>query len=374
MTNRRYPIAQPAFMGNEKKYLMDTIETGWISSIGSYIETFESEFARFHGMKHAIATHNGTIALHLALAAAGITEHDEVIVPDLTFVATANAVHYCHARPVLTDINADDWNISPGEIEKKINNRTKAVIPVHLYGNPAALDEILSLCREHQLLVIEDCAEALGATYKGRVIGSIGDISCFSFFGNKIITTGEGGMCLTNDDSLAERMRILRDHGMNRQKKYWYDHLGFNYRMTNMQAAVGLAQLEQLPRLLGLREHIFSMYENNLKGHPGILMPENHGNRSVNWIFTIRISGIDESQRDNIMKGLRDSGIDTRPVFYPIHQMPFYKSEIDEDQQFPNTVMVAREGISLPTYIGLVEEDIEYITEHLLEQIERINV
>jgi perosamine synthetase len=368
---KHYPIAQPVFKGNEKKYLLDTIESGWISSIGSYIERFETEFARYHGMKHAIATHNGTIALHLALAAIGIGEQDEVIVPDLTFVATANSVHYCHAKPVLTDISPDDWNISPEQIRRKITDRTRAVIPVHLYGNPARMNEIEEICHEHGLVIIEDCAEALGARYKERIVGSIGDISCFSFFGNKIITTGEGGMCLTNNDMLAERMRILRDHGMNRSKKYWYDHLGFNYRMTNMQAAVGLAQLEQLPVLLSSRDSIFTMYEKWLKGTSRILLPEKNGNRIVNWIFTIRISGITEGQRDFIMAKLKESGIDSRPVFYPIHQMPFYNSNSYMVSDFENADQVAREGISLPTYIGLEDADIKYITDQLLSLIEK---
>ena len=250
---KKINIAQPSFLGNEKKYLLDTIESGWISSIGPYIEKFENEFARYHGVKHAIATHNGTIALHLALVAAGIKSEDEVIVPDFTFVATANSVRYCNATPVLTDVDPGDWNIAPESIKANITSKSKAIIPVHLYGNPARMDEIRDIAKQHKLLIIEDCAEALGAKYNGERVGIMGDIGCFSFFGNKIITTGEGGMCITNNDELAERMRILRDHGMNRTKKYWYDLLGFNYRMTNMQAAVGVAQLEQLDDLLKTR-------------------------------------------------------------------------------------------------------------------------
>ncbi len=372
MTRRKYNIAQPSFLGNEKKYLIDTIDSGWISSIGSYIERFENEFAAYHGMKHAVATHNGTIALHLALASCGIGEGDEVIVPDLTFVATANSVKYCHAEPVLTDVSLDDWNISPDEIRKSITPRTRAIIPVHLYGNPAKMDVIMSIAKEYNLLVIEDCAEALGSSMRGQRVGCFGQISCFSFFGNKIITTGEGGMCMTNDDELAERMRILRDHGMNRQKKYRYDHLGFNYRMTNMQAAVGLAQLEQLDHLLRERDIIYQLYKQNLRDQPRFLLQETYDSHNVNWIFTIRMKGISENQRDMIMLDMKDQLIDTRPVFYPIHQMPFYKKDVMDHGQFEATGTISGEGISLPTYIGLTADDIEHISKALLLSFEKI--
>lgn len=371
---KKYSIAQPTFLGNEKRYLTDAIDSGWISSIGSYIETFEKEFAAIHGVKHAIATHNGTIALHLALAAYGIKEQDEVIVPDLTFVATANAVRYCNAKPVLTEIDPGTWNIDPDHIRKQITPRTRAIIPVHLYGNPAPMEEIMDLAKEYHLFVIEDCAEAPGAKIGNKLIGTYGDISCFSFFGNKIMTTGEGGMCLTNHDELAEKMRILRDHGMNRDKKYWYDQVGFNYRMTNMQAAVGLAQLEQLDKLLSLRDNIFNMYMEKVKNHPRLIFQNYGKNRHVNWIFTLRIGGINEIQRDEIIARLKSDGIDTRPVFYPLHQMPFYRENSLTDREFTNSVTVAREGISLPTYIGLNEDDITWITHHLLSVIDKIPV
>lgn len=374
MADIKYSIARPSFLGNEKKYLTDTIESGWISSIGSYIERFENQFAAMHGTRHAIATHNGTIALHLALAAFGIKEGDEVIVPDLTFIATANSVRYCHATPVLTDVNPDDWNLSPTAFAQGITSRTRAVIPVHLYGNPALMEDILTIAGEQKLLVIEDCAEALGAKYRDRFTGTFSDIACFSFFGNKIITTGEGGMCLTNNDELAEQMRILRDHGMNRQKKYWYDHQGFNYRMTNMQAAIGLAQLEQLPVLLEMRDEISQWYRERLDNVPGIVFQETHGQRDVNWIFTIRIANADETRRDHVMDLLREAGIDTRPVFYPIHRMPFLQQTRYPETNFPNTVQISREGISLPTYIGLTKKDIGYICDNLLRSIEKAMV
>jgi len=370
MIKGKINIAQPSFLGNEKKYVMDAMETGWVSSIGPYIEKFEQAFAEYHGVKHAIATHNGTIALHLALAAAGISGNDEVIVPDLTFIATANCVRYCNAVPVLTDVSGEDWNLSPASVRDRITSKTRAIIPVHLYGNPAKLEEIQNIAQETGLIVIEDCAEALGAEYRGRKVGTFGQISCFSFFGNKIITTGEGGMCITNDDELAERMRILRDHGMNRQKKYWYDELGFNYRMTNLQAAIGLAQLEQISELLSGRDHIYRAYRGILEPHPKIIFQAVNGERNVNWMFTIRIKGLTYSLRDLIMAELKANNIDTRPVFYPIHAMPFYQPDDFDRGGLKNSLIISREGISLPTYIGLGDEDIQYIAKTLLASID----
>lgn len=373
MALKRINIAQPTFHGNERKYVLDALDSGWVSSIGPYIENFEKSFAAYHGVKHAIATHNGTIALHLALAAAGIEEGDEVIVPDLTFIATANSVRYCQANPVLTDVSDDNWNISPEAIRRSISPRTKAIIPVHLYGNPAAMDEIMEIASQHSLLVIEDCAEALGATYKGKMAGTFGDISCFSFFGNKIITTGEGGMCITNNDELAERMRILRDHGMNRKKKYWYDNLGFNYRMTNIQAALGMAQLEQLGHLISLRDEIYSTYRETLGNHPLIRLQTTVQNRNVNWMFTIRLRGFTFETRDIVIESLKEYGIDSRPVFYPISMMPFYQDVRFCKFETPNTLMISNEGISLPTYVGLTIDEIRFIAGSLISCIQKLS-
>jgi perosamine synthetase len=371
MAEKKFTIAQPSFNGNEKKYVLDALETGWISSIGKYIEEFEKSFARYHGVKHAVATHNGTIALHLALAAAGIRDEDEVIVPDLTFIATANSVRYCHANPVLTDVDLSTWNLDPGCIMKNITSRTRAIIPVHLYGNPAAMESILRIAAERDLLVIEDCAEATGATIQGAKVGTFGTIGVFSFFGNKIITTGEGGMCITNDDDLAGKMRILRDHGMNLKKKYWYDHLGFNYRMTNLQAAVGLAQLEQLDGLLRKRKQILDWYRAALSRDSRIIFQETSQSGYVNWLTTVRIRGYEYEQRDRVMETLKKADIDSRPVFYPIHQMPFYQTTEFMRQRYPNANTISNEGISLPTYIELTEKDIQYISGVFLSALDR---
>jgi perosamine synthetase len=374
MKNKWIPIAQPSFLGNEKSYVLDALATGWISSIGPYIDKFEKAFAAYQGVKHAIATHNGTAALHLALAAAGIGDRDEVIVPDLTFIATANCVRYCHATPILTDVSPDDWNISPDAIKRVISPKTKAIIPVHLYGNPASMKEIMDIAKRHNLFVIEDCAEALGAEYQGKKVGTFGRISCFSFFGNKIITSGEGGMCITNDDNLAERMRILRDHGMNRSKKYMYDNLGYNYRMTNLQAALGFAQMEQVEKLISFRDEIYRDYHQVLSPHPGIRMQELNSQRNVNWEFTIRMTGMSFDQRDAMMESLKILGIDSRPIFYPISLMSFYQDPCYTRGVLKHSLAISQEGISLPTYVGLTHEEINFIAVSLLDCLEKADL
>jgi perosamine synthetase len=239
------PVAAPMLAGNEKKYVMDCLDSNWISSRGTYIERFENAFADFCGARHALSCTNGTTALHLALLALGVGAGDEVIVPTLTFVATANAVTYCGARPVMIDAEPRTWNINPCLIEEKITPRTRGIIVVHLYGHPVDMDPVIEIARRHGLFVLEDAAEAHGAIYKGQVAGSIGDIATFSFFGNKVLSTGEGGMVVTNDPELASKIRLLKDQGMDPNRRYWYPVIGYNYRMTNVAAAIGLAQVEK---------------------------------------------------------------------------------------------------------------------------------
>jgi len=243
---RFIPVANPVLNGNEKKYVLDCLESTWISSSGKYVKRFEEGFANYCCVKHALSCCNGTVALHLALLALGVGPEDEVIVPTLTFVATTNAVSYCGARPVFIDVDQETWNIDPALIEEKITTRTKGIIAVHLYGHPVDMDPIISIAFNHNLFVIEDAAEAHGAKYKGRMIGSISDIATFSFYGNKIITTGEGGMVVTSDDTLANKINQLKESGMDPDKRYWFPTIGYNYRMTNVAAAIGLAQLEKI--------------------------------------------------------------------------------------------------------------------------------
>jgi len=247
------PIAEPSITQKEISYVTDAVKSGWVSSLGYYIFEFEKKFAEFIGTKYALTTSNGTTALHLTLASLGIKEGDEVIIPDLTFVATANAVAYTGAKPIIVDVEEDIWCIDPDSIRKSITPKTKAIIPVHLYGHSADMDEIIKISNEYGLHVIEDAAEAHGAEYKGKKVGSLGKCGVFSFYGNKIITTGEGGMITTDDEKLYERAKFLRDHAMNKEKRYWHSEIGFNYRITNLQAALGLAQLERIEEFLDKR-------------------------------------------------------------------------------------------------------------------------
>lgn len=343
------PVAQPDLGGNELKYVTDAVLSTWISSIGKYIDEFEAGFSKFSGCKYGVATSNGTVALHLALVALGIKEGDEVIVPDLTFAATANAVLYCKAIPVIVDVDPESWCIDPKEIEKAITPKTKAIIPVHLYGQPCDMKSIMAIAKKHNLKVIEDCAESHGATYDGQVVGSFGDISCYSFFGNKILTTGEGGMCLTNSSELNDLMRTLRDHGMNKQKRYWHDVLGYNYRMTNLQAALGVAQLERIDDLIDQRKKVEAQYQEALKEFSFIKWQKNFTDRKkVTWLVC---GFLPEGGREQLFEQLRNNQIDIRPFFYPLSAMPVYKPYVFSSK---NSAYISERGLNLPT-IKLVD-------------------
>ena len=360
------PIAEPLLGEEELNNVIEAVKSGWISSKGKFILEFEEKIARYCGVKYGVATSNGTTALHLALVALGIGPGDEVIVPTLTFIATANAVRYTGAKPVFVDSHPDYWCIDPEKIEEKITPRTKAIIPVHLYGHPADMAPIMDIARKHSLYVIEDAAEAHGAEYKGRKVGSFGDISCFSFYGNKIITTGEGGICLTNDEKLAERMRILRDHGMNPDKRYWHDVMGFNYRMTNLQAAVGVAQLKKLDRFAEKKREIARWYSEGLKELEKEgqikLHPEMPWAKCVYWMYCILVEGKFGMSRDELMKQLEEKGIETRLFFYPVHIMPPYYTNKNE-KDFAVAEELSGKGINLPSSVKLSREDIQKICE-----------
>ncbi|MGA7813226.1 DegT/DnrJ/EryC1/StrS family aminotransferase, partial [Caballeronia sp.] len=256
----RISVAQPVLNGNERKYVLDCLDTNWISSVGKYIGAFEEAFSKFCGVEHAIATNNGTTALHLALVALDLQAGDEVIIPTVTYIATANAVRYCGATPVLVDVHAETMNIDPADIERKITSKTKGIIPVHLYGHPAEMETINAIARRHKLWVVEDAAEAHGAEVNGRKVGSMGTCATFSFFGNKIVTTGEGGMVTTNDATLAAKLRLFRGQGMDLARRYWFPVIGYNYRMTNIQAAIGLAQMETIDKSLSDRARLAEWY------------------------------------------------------------------------------------------------------------------
>ncbi|HEX8250958.1 MAG TPA: DegT/DnrJ/EryC1/StrS family aminotransferase [Pyrinomonadaceae bacterium] len=361
----KIPVAAPSLIGNEKEYVNDCMESGWISSAGKYIELFEARFAEFCGVRHAVACCNGTIALHLALVALGVRQGDEVIVPTLTFVATANAVTYCGATPVFVDSEAETWNLDPARVEAAITPRTKGIIAVHLYGHPAKMDELKEIARRHNLFLLEDAAEAHGASYKGQTIGSIGNAAAFSFYANKIITTGEGGMVVTDDDALAERARILRGQGMDSKRRYWFPVIGYNYRMMNLPAAIGLAQLEKIDEQLAARKRIAALYREKLQDVGGLTWQnENAWARHVYWMFNVVLEPGVWATRDDVMEMLSRRGIETRPVFYPMHSLPPYIDSA-RAEKFPVAESLARNGISLPTWAGLKSEDIDYICNAL---------
>lgn len=359
----KIPVAQPTLAGNEEKYVLDCLRTNWISSNGKYITLFEEAFARFCNVRHAIATNNGTTALHLALVALGLQPFDEVIIPTVTYIATANAVRYCGATPVLVDVEPHTLNIDPVQIEQKITARTKGIIPVHLYGHPAEMSPILQLAKRHNLFVLEDAAEAHGAEYNGVRVGGIGECGIFSFFGNKIITTGEGGMVTTNDDALAQKLRLHRGQGMDLNRRYWFPVVGYNYRMTNIQAAIGLAQMETIDRALADRVRLAQWYNEALAPlSDHLLLPiQKPHTKHIFWMYNVLLKSGDAAQRDAVMRSLEEAGIETRPVFYPMHVLPPYF----ETNPYPVADLWAQRGINLPTHQGMTRELVEQVAEGL---------
>lgn len=362
----RMPLVQPSLGGNEAKYVNDCLATGWISSQGPYIDKFQNAFAAYMGSGHALCTSSGTTALHLALAALGIGPGDEVVVPDLTFGATANVVIHAGATPVFVDVDPNTWCMSPAAFEKAVTPRTKAVIPVHLYGHPCDMDAILAIARQHNLKVIEDCAEALGAEYKGKRVGLLGDVGCFSFFANKVITTGEGGMAVTADRELAAKMAVLRDHGMAKDRRYWHLYAGFNYRMTNLQAAVGLAQMERIDAFLERRTNLVACYNAHLAGFEGLHLPiQAPDTRNIYWLYTIAVRperlGMD---REQLAQKLAERGIETRPVFFVLHPQPAYVNAIKHP--CPVSESISKRGMSLPMGNDMTVDDVSRVCDALV--------
>jgi perosamine synthetase len=360
---RKIRVASPVIGEVEKRYVTDCLNSTWISSIGSYLSRFEEGFANFCEVTHAIATNNGTTALHLALVALGIGRGDEVIVPTLTFVATANAVCYCGATPVLVDCDEETLNIDVHAIKRKVTARTRAIIPVHLYGHPADMGPILELAKKYDLYVVEDAAEAHGAKYRGKAVGSIGTCGTFSFYGNKIITTGEGGMVTTNDDELAAKLRLYRGQGMDPERRYWHPVIGYNYRMTNIAAAIGCAQLERVDEALARRKQLASWYARELSRIPGLVLPaQKEYAEHAYWMYTVLLPDCGAEAREAVSDYLAFNGVETRPAFYPMHLLPPHR---ENAAQYPNATRCAARGMSLPTHELLTEEDVAYICEQL---------
>ncbi|MFY9621701.1 MAG: DegT/DnrJ/EryC1/StrS aminotransferase family protein [Pyrinomonadaceae bacterium] len=357
------PVAAPALVGKEREYVLDCLESTWISSTGKYIERFETAFAEFCGVKHALAVSNGTLALHLALLGLGVGPGDEVILPTLTYVASANAVAYCGARPVLVDSEPDTWNMNPDLLIDHVTPKTKGILVVHLYGHPTNMDPVTTLARERGLFIIEDAAEAHGAEYKNRRVGSIGDVATFSFYGNKIVTTGEGGMVVTNNDELARKMRQLKGQGQDPERRYWFPVMGYNYRMTNVAAAIGLAQMEKIDWHMARRRENAEWYKTYLAQNPQFtLSPEAAWARNAYWINCVVLSKDFPLDRDAVMEELAQAGIESRPFFYPMHALPMYRAPASG---FPVAEGLASRGINLPSSATLTEQDVAYICDAL---------
>jgi perosamine synthetase len=299
------PVCEPLLTGKELEYASDCLKTNWISSAGKYIPEFEKRFAEYCSCKYGISTTSGTTALHLALAALGIGPGDEVVLPAFTMAACAFSIVYTGAKPVLVDAEPDTWNMDVTQLERKITKKTKAIMPVHIYGHPCDMDPIMDIAKRHNLFVVEDAAEAHGAEYKGTRVGSIGQVSCFSFYANKIITTGEGGMVMTNDAQIADKARRLKDQAFSPQRRFLHTNVGFNYRMTNVQAAIGLAQMESIDKFVEMRRKNAALYNAGLKDIPGITLPqEKKWAKNVYWMYGIvagKELGID---RDSLMQKL----------------------------------------------------------------------
>lgn len=354
--NIKIPVYQPELNGNEKLYVNECLDTTWISSKGKFINEFETKFASFVGTKYAASVSNGTVALHLAMIALGIGPGDEVIVPSLTYISSVNAIVYVGATPIFIDSLQDTWQMDPEDLKRKISVRTKAVMAVHLYGHPCEIEEISGICKDKGIFLIEDCAEALGSKYDNRHVGTFGDISTFSFYGNKTITTGEGGMVVTNDETLFERSVHFKGQGLAKHRQYWHDVIGYNYRMTNICAAIGLAQLEQIDDFLSRKRRVAKFYEENIKNSKIEFHHEKAGFTHSYWMCSILTPN--SQLRDQLRANLENEGIETRPLFYPVHTMPMYSQKF---QKVPIAENLGWRGINLPSFPGLKNEELSLI-------------
>ena len=369
-SNYRIPVLEPSLQGNELKYVTDCISSNWISSQGKYVHLFENTFEdKFNGYK-ALSVTSGTTALQLALLALGIREGDEVILPDLTFAATINAVIHVGAKPVICEINNSTWCIEPREIRKLINQKTKAIIAVHLYGQPCDMASLCSICNEHKLFLIEDCAEAIGSKFEGKYVGTFGDASAFSFFGNKTITTGEGGMLVLKHQHNYRRAKLIRDHGMSKSKKYWHEVVGHNFRLTNLQAAVGVAQMERFDEIINRKIEIHRRYYNFFSNHLDIIEIQHLKSNTLhsNWLFGVVISN--NNNRDEIIERLLSIGIETRPFFHCMSEMDIYKS-YKKSKNIKISNYISLNGLSLPSGVSITNIQIDAICEEFLKCLQR---
>lgn len=353
------PIYQPLLGGREKEYVNQCLDSNWISSRGEFIPRFETAFAEYIGADYATTVSNGTVALHLAMEALGIGEGDEVIVPTLTYIASINTIMQTGARVIYAESLEDTWNVSVSDIEARITPKTRAVMVVHLYGLACDMDALVALCKKHELLLIEDCAEAFGSLYKDQHVGTFGDVATFSFFGNKTITTGEGGMVVSANRVLHERACHLKSQAVSNTREYWHDELGYNYRMTNICAAIGLAQLERADEIIDKKRQVADWYREVLAGLPLLLHEEPLGYRHSYWMCSILLD--DAKQRQSLRQHLAEKGIETRPLFPPAHTMAHCKTE----QSFPVAQNLAARGVNLPSFPALTREQVQKVADEI---------
>lgn len=351
----KIPVYKPSITSVEKAYVNECLDEGWISSLGKFIPRFEMNFAKYIGIDYAMSVSNGTTALHAALLAVGIGVGDEVIIPTLTYVATANSVSYTGARPVFVDCDPKTWQMDPDDVRRVLSSKTRAILPVHLYGHPCDMTAICEIAAEKGLLVIEDCAEAVGSLCGDRHVGTFGDIATFSFYGNKTITTGEGGMVVTNNSNLAERTRHLKGQGLARSREYWHDIVGYNYRMTNICAAVGCAQLERIDETLTRKRQIADRYRERLHG---VVQFQDEADCVTHSYWMVCFLVEKAAQRDEVRSFLEAEGIETRPVFYPIHSMPMYARSF---RRMSNSDDIGSRGINVPSYPDLTNDQVDLV-------------
>jgi len=358
------PVNEPLIAPNAKKYVLDCLNTGWISSSGKYLEKFEGAFADYLGVNYATTTTNGTTALHLALATLNLGPRDEIIIPDLTIISCGLAALYVGATPVVIDVDPTTGNIDPTKIEQAITKKTKAIMVVHLYGHPADMDPILTIAKRQHLAIVEDAAEAHGALYKGKKVGSIGDIGCFSFYGNKIVTTGEGGMIVTNNKKLYTRAKLLKDLAHSPHRRFYHEEIGFNFRMTNMQAALGLAQLEEIDKYIAIKLHMAKTYNDQLSSVSTLSLPSQAPwARSVYWMYAVLVSKNSPMVRDMLRTKLKEEGIDTRDYFIPLHRQPvFTKLGLFKNISCPVSDDLSKRGFYLPSGLAITDKQIRTVT------------
>ena len=376
-SKRIVPVNTPLFIGNEKKYLNDCIDTGWVSSDGPYVKKFEKEFAQYIGVDHGISVCNGSLAIDLAIAALELKEGDEIILPTFTIISCISSIIRLGLKPVLVDCCPETFNMKPDEVIKKISSKTKAIMIVHIYGLPVDIDPIKQIATKNNIKIIEDSAEMHGQTYKFENCGSFGDISTFSFYANKHITTGEGGMVLTSDEELAEKCKYYRNLCFKAESRFVHDDLGWNYRMSNIQAAVGLAQLECIDEFILKKRDIGKKYQDRLKNLSEIFqlpIKKNNFAENIYWVFSLVLKeGLNFSLKD-ITNYLSSHGIGNRPFFWPMHLQPYLlKQDYFKNETYPNSEYIAKNGFYIPSGLGINDDDINFVCDSIEEAVNELS-